>query len=250
MKLSKKILSRRIQECAFDDYTPYATNLCAHFWKTLGALGVLLVVGICLPIIWPLGKMAEYLARRKTRKIAQLRKIAEGMTADDIIQMFLKRGYISMRSIRDFFRYDVYNSDEKWARIVQHWDWYNKMNELEEAFDKITADTSFSTSTIRQTFATYLSYLYWLVASVVMMYGVVLAMCIGGSGITIFEVYFWFILLGLIMCGAILWIAITGYMTYIRPYSRYYGQKLEDDVPISYLKAVKDRICPLIEWVD
>jgi len=254
MKVSRKSISRRIQEHALGDFTDYPSNVCAHFWKTVGALCVSVLLIFLYPIFASIALIGKYKERRRQRKEDCCKKLGKSLTCEDMAKILIKHGFNTPSKATRFMDEWGSFSDDTSLRIITRSYLYGRNNGVAEvalAIEALMAEKSKKVSyNLKQIFATYLPYLYWLFLSPIVAFslaGVMRCATMHVGGIADSYVF-----LGLFTVVALSFIAFIPLITYssVLSFAREYGKKLEDGIFIAYLKTIKTRICPLIEWVD
>lgn len=266
MKLSNRSASRRLQKWVFSESTP-PTNLCAHVRTTLFAVCLLPMILISYVIFVPIflvGSVVEVIKDKMEARRLTLRKIGESFTVEQAYRLARRAGIIRNKN----FEY----GDFEWHTLIRYSNnrkiiilrgWAEKhtrnsanlkgpsaaelMDEYIETLRSKKVDTGSLFIKIREVVCSYLPTVY---KSIAIAGGLFIALMYFGYLISIdtdaqVASFSTGVLLGFV------WISLTVWLWRgVKNISEKYGKQLKDDIFILYLKAIKNRMCPLIEWVD
>ena len=269
MKLSKKAFSRRLQELVLGKHTDYASNICNHFWLTVFALSC---VTIFLPIslvALAVSSFADYLEVRSMRIRDEWFERGKKLTIEQVFSLMQSLGWAHYTN-KEFYVSKSIGYASRWSGkkksvMLRGWmlaneDWQHQLNEHAAKMNNRYL-TNFSVKKIavgmRTIIASYTPTLYWSLTLAASFLAALMAsgyvwVDLGGSGelawVSAVAVFF---IVGLVTLVASVYIYLGSdddglVLSFVDKYS----VDLKDDVFISYFKAAKKKVCPLIEWTD
>lgn len=237
MKLSRGCLSRRMQECVFGSHHYFSNNLCNHFWKTIFTI-------VLAPVLLPINWVDEWIGRRMQRREFQRRQWRlEGrtMTTEQIYKIWER----SSRGKNFYLAMGYQDMNPNWPKLIDD-HWY-KLREQEKKSLK---------TKLRMSATTALAYLdipiFVFICSVwVPIMAFFMSIFAGKPSFT--GTFLDCSMVTIVSFAMGVSVSFTLLIFVAKPISEmiYSGNtRLKDDVFVSYLKSVKKRMCPLIEWVD
>lgn len=276
MKLSENSISVKIQKLAWGEHIDLCTNLCSHFWTTIFA-AVFIFFG------WPfiaakkiIDKCCEALEKRKAKQIDALIEKGKNLTIDQVVDLmtrenltfrFFSGSYtVDMYALFDLYRYGSQMNNNKylilgWRRktlggsgVYDSFLHSSIMQPVFDAVDKLKKPhkpASKSTSTlvkIRTIFFSYVPVVYWTLAVCLSLgFAIIIGIAAGNDG-GLFLGIIMTILPSIVIFVIFLFVYFGTDYDGINSLVYRYGKTIEDDIFFLYLKAVKEKMCPLIEW--
>jgi len=275
MKLSRRSFSRRIQEWTLGKHTDYASNLCNHFWLTMFCISCWTIFLPITLIIIGISAIVDWNGRRKQRRKENLLKQGAKLTVEQAFQLMLDLGWAHYTGNDIHYEQSELacaRRDSKRKKEVLLVGWRNAQPSNAVAYDQIAnyveklvseyrrgLSVKKVAASVRTTMASYVPTTFWTL----MLGAAVLAGALVGGYVYADQGGGWsgwllgiLALIGVFVIGLLpalfLWVGGDGGNADgpVGKLAYKYGKPLEDDIFISYLKAVKKKMCPIIEWVD
>jgi len=274
VNLSKNSISMKIQRIVFGPTTDRPNNLCSHFWITLFCF-------VSLPLSWPyslfkkmLGMIRDKLDDARYERGRMYRARGRALSQAEVLTLLRKTGLIryyyglyrfNNESIQHLFdwggntpekimlaswRGDItYNLGEEpyepnWDSVLQFV--HDHVKELNDEIKRQTESKEKLTATgIRRIFFSYLPAIWVGLTLGCALY--VTSFFLAATGSLLFV----FVFHGFAgIMGSLYYYPWDGSRGSLSDLAYRYGKRPEDDIVVLYLKAVKGKMCPLINWVD
>jgi len=273
MKLSRKTPSRKIQEKILGEHLEYASNLCSQFWMTVFAISCVTVFLPITLVVFGIGALVEGVSSYRDNRRRRLQDLGRKLTVEQAFGLALSLGIVHYT--KDGIKFSGYefddlssSSNKKKELLLYGWqreNWQNYDSETPAGgrlilayIKKIESRTAVTTSIkkvaagARTIVMSHVPIIYWTTTLAGFVFIIVMAIgagwSVGDASTAAFFGFilgaFWLVPLVFMYCGG------EHSNGWINGLVEKYGEPLKDDIFISYLKAVKHKMCPLIEWTD
>jgi len=238
MKISRNSWHYKLESAIWNST---ASNLCQYFWRVVLAtiLSPLILIGkgfVCF-----LDLMTDWSDDRARRKATRL-------SDKEVFTILLdKYGNVSEVLYKFSFYYNLPNVIKRWVQLHDD-DSRERINKQIELY-KSESNLAPKKHTIKKAIATYNFYI--VAIYLLLTFGGIFTFFnhLPSGNMGMFES----------LAGCVLFTLMSG-MFFVAPilfsgearqkFVNRYKQPIEDDLTGSYLKAVKGKMCPLIEWTD